>query len=127
MGIGKKIKKTVLLPKRIVEEVNKFDISLTHKSYAFKFLWLLIRDSQRKHENIYSPMERTFQDLESNYTKYYYKWIKLLLKSKLSPSEETRWKIINIEQVIILFNIKNELEQLNQCLRLSFCRLVVYN
>jgi len=83
MGIGKKIKKTVLLPKRIVEEVNKFDISLTHKSYAFKFLWLLIRDSQRKHENIYSPMERTFQDLESNYTKYYYKWIKLLLKSKL--------------------------------------------
>lgn len=83
MGIGKKIKRTVLLPKSIVEEVNKFDISLTHKSYAFKFLWLLIRDSQRKHDNIYSPVERTFQDLEANYTKHYYKWIKLLLRSKL--------------------------------------------
>ncbi len=83
MGIGKKIKRTVLLPKSIVEEVNKFDISPTQRSYAFKFIWLLIRDSQRKHENIYSTMERTFQDLESNYTKYYYKWIKLLLKSKL--------------------------------------------
>jgi len=44
---------------------------------------LLIRDSQRKHDNIYSPVERTFQDLEANYTKHYYKWIKLLLRSKL--------------------------------------------
>jgi len=83
MGIGKKIKRTVLLPKSIVEEVNKFDISSTQRSYAFKFIWLLIRDSQRKHDNIYSPVERTFQDLEANYTKHYYKWIKLLLRSKL--------------------------------------------
>jgi hypothetical protein len=83
MGIGQKNKRTVLLPKSIVEEMNKFDISPTQRSYAFKFIWLLIRDSQRKHDNIYSPVERTFQDLESNYTKYYYKWIKLLLKSKL--------------------------------------------
>ena len=83
MGIQKKIKRTVLLPKSIIGEVNRFDISPTQKSYAFKFIWLLMRDSQRKHDNIYSPVERTFQDLESNYTKYYYKWIKLLLKSKL--------------------------------------------
>ena len=83
MGINKKRKRTVLLPKRIVEEVNRFDISPTQRSYAFKFLWLLKRDSQRKYDNIYSPVERTFQDLEANYTKYYYKWIKLLLKSKL--------------------------------------------
>jgi hypothetical protein len=83
MGIGKKIKRTVLLPKRIVEEVKRFEITPTQRSYAFKFVWLLIRDSQRKHDNIYSPVERTFQDLESNYTKYYYKWIKLLLRSKL--------------------------------------------
>jgi hypothetical protein len=83
MGIEKKIKRTVLLPKNMVEEVNRLDISPTQRSYAFKFIWLLIRDSQRKHDNIYSPVERTFQDLESNYTKYYYKWIKLLLKSKL--------------------------------------------
>ena len=32
MGIGKKIKRTVLLPKSIVEEVNKFDISPTQRS-----------------------------------------------------------------------------------------------
>jgi hypothetical protein len=83
MGIGKKIKRTVLLPKRIVEEVNRFDISPTQRSYAFKFIWLLMRDSQRKHDNIYSPVERTYQDLEANYTKHYYKWIKLLLRSKL--------------------------------------------
>ena len=83
MGIGKKIKRTVLLPKSIVEEVNRFEISPTQRSYAFKFIWFLIRDSQRKYDNIYSPVERTFQDLESNYTKYYYKWIKLLLKSKV--------------------------------------------
>lgn len=83
MGIGKKRKRTVLLPKRIVEEVNKFEITPTHRSYAFKFIWLLMRDSQRKHDNIYSPVERTFQDLEYNYTKYYYKWIKLLLKYKV--------------------------------------------
>lgn len=83
MGIGKKIKRTVLLPKSIVEEVNRFEISPTQRSYAFKFIWFLIRDSQRKHDNIYSPVERTFQDLEANYTKHYYKWIKLLLRSKL--------------------------------------------
>jgi len=82
MGINKR-KRTVLLPKRIVEEINKFDISPTQRSYVFKFIWLLIRDSQRKHDNIYSPVERTFQDLEANYTKHYYKWIKLLLRSKL--------------------------------------------
>jgi hypothetical protein len=83
MGIRKKIKRTVLLPKNMVEEVNRLDISPTQRSYAFKFIYFLLRDSQRKHNNIYSPVERTFQDLESNYTKYYYKWIKLLLKARL--------------------------------------------
>jgi hypothetical protein len=83
MGIRKKIKRTVLLPKSMVGEIDRLNITPTQKSYAFKFIWLLMRDSQRKHDNIYSPVERTFQDLESNYTKYYYKWIKLLLKSKL--------------------------------------------
>lgn len=83
MGIRKKIKRTVLLPKNIVGEVNRLEISPTQRSYVFKFIYFLLKDSQRKHDNIYSPVERTFQDLESNYTKYYYKWIKLLLKSKL--------------------------------------------
>jgi hypothetical protein len=83
MGIGKKIKRTVLLPKIMVGEVNRLDISPTQRSYAFKFIYFLLRDSHWKHDNIYSPVDRTFQDLEYNYTKHYYKWIKLLLKTKL--------------------------------------------
>ncbi len=83
MGDYKKSKKTVLLPTDLVDEVNLLQLSKTQKSYAFKFIWMLMRDSYWYNKTLFSPVKRPFIHMEANYTKQYNSWLKPLLDNQI--------------------------------------------
>lgn len=83
MGDYKKSKKTVLLPTTLVDEVNLLELTKTQKSYALKFLWMLMRDSYWYNKSLFSPVKRPFKHMEANYTKQYNSWLKPLLDNQI--------------------------------------------
>lgn len=83
MGDYKKSKKTVLLPATLVDEVNLLELTKTQKSYALKFLWMLMRDSYWYNKSLFSPVKRPFKHMEANYTKQYNSWLKPLLDNQI--------------------------------------------
>lgn len=83
MGDYQKIKKTVFLPTLLVDEVNSLQLTKTQKSYAFKFLWMLMRDSYWNSKSIHASIDRPIKHMEANYTKHYNSWLKPLLNNHI--------------------------------------------
>lgn len=83
MGLYVKSLRSVYLPLDVVNKINDLELTKNQKRYTFKFIWSLIRDSNWSNDNIFSPVDRPFQYMEGNYTKHYYKWLKVLLDNQI--------------------------------------------
>jgi hypothetical protein len=76
-------KNRIRLPKQIVEDIEKLNLSEINKSHVTKFISLLMNHSFQKYGDIFSFTSKSQLYLERVFSDHYYKWLKVLLENQI--------------------------------------------
>jgi hypothetical protein len=76
-------KNRIRLPKQIVEDIEKLNLSEINKSHVTKFISLLMNHSFQKYGDIFSFTSKSQLYLEKVFSDHYYKWLKVLLENQI--------------------------------------------
>lgn len=73
----------ISLPKTLVDDIQKLNLTKTEKSHSFKFVGILLRDSFQEFWDVTTPTPKPQKYLTKTFDTYYYKWLNILINNNI--------------------------------------------
>ena len=80
-------KNKIRLPKQIIDDVERLDLTGINKSHSIKFISLLINHSFRDYGDIFSYTSKSKSYLKKTFSASYNNWLNVLIDSQIVLEE----------------------------------------